>query len=179
MSLFLVLWGVFGVMTKNEYFFLRLEPWLNTIPRAQSYLDILDPNYNANEKIDYDQDISAEMGVNAKDSMVGRKHIKGKSGEMNEKAYEMGGNPKDCMGGGKEIRKHMKWVEIQKIVWGKDDTKDKTLADKATNMAKGAKDKVIGTMEEAEKTVQGYVDALKPSEENRDKEVDQTDIDVE
>ncbi|GKE65719.1 hypothetical protein Tco_1519880 [Tanacetum coccineum] len=143
-------------------------------------------SYNANEKIDYDEDISAEMGGNAK---VGRKHIKGKSGEMNEKAHEMGGNPKDCMGEGKEIRKDNASQMIQKDQMRndikenvhdiKDDTKDKTLADKATNMAKGAKDKVIGTMEEAKKTVQGYVDALKPSEENRDKEVDQTDIDVE
>ncbi|GJT04295.1 hypothetical protein Tco_0838757 [Tanacetum coccineum] len=134
------------------------------------------------------------MGVNAKDSMAGRKHIKGKSGEMNEKAYEMGGNPKDCMGEGKEIRKDNASQMIQKatdqeeqmrndikenVYDIKEDTKDETLADKATNMAKGAKDKVVGTMEEAKKTVQGYVDALKPSEENRDKKVDQTDIDVE
>ncbi|GKC89651.1 hypothetical protein Tco_1150300 [Tanacetum coccineum] len=59
------------------------------------------------------------------------------------------------------------------------DSKDEKLADKATNMAKGAKDKVVGTMERAKKTVQGYVEMVKPSDENRDKEVDQTDIDVE
>nr|GEY64678.1 hypothetical protein [Tanacetum cinerariifolium] len=34
-------------------------------------------------------------------------------------------------------------------------------------------------MEEANKTVQGYVEMVKPSEENRDKELDQTDINVE
>lgn len=100
----------------------------------------------------------------------------------------MGENPKDSMGEAKEIRKdnanemiknvtrHMRDdASMQK---SSDTTQDVT--NKATSMAKRAKDKVVGTMEEAKKKVEGYVGGvLRPTEVHRDKDVDQTEIDVE
>ncbi|GJU95351.1 zinc finger, CCHC-type containing protein [Tanacetum coccineum] len=77
------------------------------------------------------------------------------------------------------LSKEVYMEQLEGFVNPKYPNRDDKLANKATNMAKGAKDKVVGTMERAKKTVQGYVEMVKPSEENRDKEVDQTDIDVE